>query len=198
MNVSTTALPRRSVSDSRRSTCAVSVKAAAGPIVGNASGFGAADAAPDSSAAITPRTRALRITLTFQLLLQLVEEPPVGALGEDLLRARLDHARFVQPEGIEPRGVLRVELSPLVVRQLLHRLQSVVVIISAVRHEPRRASGFERADVGRLQDRTKRAPGRHRVLADELAIRGDNAAEVLRPRSVDGAVDDDVTQLLGP
>jgi len=33
-------------------------------------------------------------TFTLQLLLQLVEEPPVGALGEDLLRARFDQSGF--------------------------------------------------------------------------------------------------------
>ena len=34
---------------------------------------------------------------SLQLLLELVEEPPVGALGDDLLRAGLDHPRLAQP-----------------------------------------------------------------------------------------------------
>src|SRR5258708_26341799 len=142
MNVSTTALPRRSVSDSRRSSCAVSVNAGAGPIVGSASGLAAASAVPAVTLAIAPRRKPRRSTLALQLLLQFVEEPPVGALGEDLLRARLDHARFVQPESIESRRVLGIVLTPFAVRQLLHRLQRVVVIISACRHEPGRAGGL--------------------------------------------------------
>jgi hypothetical protein len=42
--------------------------------------------------------------LDLQLLLQLVEEPSVGALGEDLSRRRLDHPRFVEAERIEADG----------------------------------------------------------------------------------------------
>src|SRR6266849_8297416 len=97
MNVSTTTLPRRSASESWRSSCAVSVNAGAGPIVGSASGFGAASPPPDASATIAPMRTARRITLTLQLLAELVEETPVGAL-EDLLRARLDHAGLVQAQ----------------------------------------------------------------------------------------------------
>src|ERR1043165_7955005 len=101
MNVSTTTLPRRSASESRRPSCAVSVNAGAGPIVGSASGFGAAAPAPDASATIDPMRTARRITLTLQLLPELVEEAPVGALRDQLLRARPDHARLVQTERVE-------------------------------------------------------------------------------------------------
>src|SRR6266542_975152 len=116
MNVSTTALPRRSASDSRRSVWAVSVNVGAGPIVGSASGLGAACAPAESSASIAPRTAMRPSTLTLQLLLQLVEEPPVRGLGEDLLGTRLDHARLVQAEGVEARRVLGVVLPPFAVR----------------------------------------------------------------------------------
>src|SRR5207249_3239743 len=52
-------------------------------------------------------------TLTFHLLLQLVEESPVSALREDFLRARLDDAHLVQAQGIEPYRVGRIVLTPL-------------------------------------------------------------------------------------
>src|SRR5215510_11592433 len=39
--------------------------------------------------------------LPLQLLLQLIEEAPVGALGDELLRAALDHASLVQAQSIE-------------------------------------------------------------------------------------------------
>jgi hypothetical protein len=50
----------------------------------------------------------LRLQLTFQL----VEETPVGALGDERVRARLDHADLVQPERIEPERVLGIVLAP--------------------------------------------------------------------------------------
>ena len=63
--------------------------------------------------AIDPKTSSL------QLLLQLVEKPPVRALGDDLLRARLDHADLVQAQGVEAQGVLRVVGAPSVVASSL-------------------------------------------------------------------------------
>ena len=55
----------------------------------------------------------------LQLLLQLVEESPIGALRDQALRRRLDHARLTEPEGIEADGILRVVDAPLVVRNIL-------------------------------------------------------------------------------
>src|SRR5262245_1213755 len=122
MNVSTTTLPRRSVNDTRRSSCAVSVKGAAGPIVGRASRDGAAAAGPAARAATAASRRARRIPLALQLLPELAEEPPVRAVGDDLLRRGLDEAGLVQAQGVEADGVLGVVLPPLAVRDLLHRL----------------------------------------------------------------------------
>src|SRR5712692_898407 len=100
MNVSTTTLPRRSPSESRRSSCAVSVNAGASPMVGNASPFGAASTPADASVTIAAMRTARRITLTLQLLSELVEEAPVGALRDDLLRAGFEEARLVETERI--------------------------------------------------------------------------------------------------
>src|SRR6516162_4535169 len=50
--------------------------------------------------------------LCLQLAFELVQEPPIGALGDDLLRARLDDSRFVQAQGIEPDGILGVVFPP--------------------------------------------------------------------------------------
>jgi hypothetical protein len=51
----------------------------------------------------------------FQLAFDLVEKTPVGAVGDDFLRARLDQACFVHAQGIEPHRVLGVPLAPFVV-----------------------------------------------------------------------------------
>src|SRR5216110_571022 len=47
---------------------------------------------------------------SLQLLLQLVEEAPVGGLGDDLLRARLDHPGLVEAQGVKPDRVFGVEI----------------------------------------------------------------------------------------
>src|SRR5437870_11884751 len=64
---------------------------------------------------------------SLQLLPELVQEAPVGALGDDLLGTRLDHPGLVKAEGIETNRVLRVIVAPLRVWQFLHRLERIVV-----------------------------------------------------------------------
>src|ERR1044071_6911454 len=127
MNVSTTTLPRRSASESRRSSCAVSVNAGAVPMVGSASGFGAASTPPPASATTIPTRTARRIKLTLQLLPELVEEAPAGALRDDRLRAGFEEARLMETERIEAHRFLDVVLAPLAVGDLFHGLQRVVV-----------------------------------------------------------------------
>src|SRR5215472_8970403 len=46
--------------------------------------------------------------LGLQLAFELIQEAPIGAFGNDLLRARLDHAHFVQAERVKPDRVLGV------------------------------------------------------------------------------------------
>src|SRR5215831_16830642 len=50
--------------------------------------------------------------LPLQLALELVEEPPVSALRDDLAGRRLDYARFVQSQRVEPDRVLGIVVAP--------------------------------------------------------------------------------------
>src|SRR5215472_14756402 len=107
MNVTATTLPRRSRSDSRVLSCVVSVNSGAGPIFDRRSLPFASRAAAviDQFSVASPMTisaqSARRLILPFQLLLQLIEKSPVGALGDDLLRAALDHPDLTESERIE-------------------------------------------------------------------------------------------------
>src|SRR5262249_884544 len=138
------------------------------------------------------------VSSSFELLFQLVEDSPVGALGEDLLRARLDHAGLVKPERVEPERVRRVDLAPSRPRDLLQRLQDVILPHRepTLTERPCRAGRLERTPLLSLQDRSKRALERDGVACGELAVRGEHAAEVLRPRTVHRAVHHDVSDLL--
>ena len=75
------------------------------------------------------RLRRPAALLTPSARAELVEEAPVGALGEDLRGAGLDHADLVQPQRVEPHRILRVELAPARVRQLGQRLERIVVAL---------------------------------------------------------------------
>src|SRR5205823_529310 len=97
----------------------VSAKSGAGPIFERrasalASWPATCDAtAPNAraaSAAILQRRE--QCMLTLQLLLQLVEKPPVGAVGNQLLWAALHHPSFPQAERVEAHGLLGVVRSP--------------------------------------------------------------------------------------
>src|SRR5919201_5582602 len=126
MKVTTTTLPRSSLSESRRPSWAVRVNAGAGPIFESRSPSSALWLSPDARQPTTSRTmRMLRyqprliVTLNspyphasspsppgrgpggglwhlpLQLLLQLVEEAPVGTLRDNFLRGALDHPGLV-------------------------------------------------------------------------------------------------------
>src|SRR6185503_12825961 len=74
------------------------------------------------------RRPSLRSTSSsLELLSQLSQEPPVGALRNDLLRAGLDHSGFAQPQGIEAHRVLMVVFAPLAIGHFTHRLAGKVV-----------------------------------------------------------------------
>jgi hypothetical protein len=68
-----------------------------------------------SSCSSRTRITSTLTSLCFQLFLQLFQKPPVGALGENFLRASFDHAGFVQTESVEAYGILRIELAPLAI-----------------------------------------------------------------------------------
>ena len=81
----------------------------------------------------------------------------------------------------------------------MERLERVVV---ACREAPRRRAA-ERpdrlgdAEVGGLEHRPHHALGSNRVEANEVAVAREQAAEILRPRPVEGTVEDDVTDIPG-
>src|SRR3989338_5066580 len=108
MKVTAMTLPRRSRSASRAPSWVVSVNSGAGPILDRralpVASWPGALTGHAGAASATSRTKAQmvrRFTLSLQLLLQLVEEPPVGALGDDFLGRALDHPRLVQAERVE-------------------------------------------------------------------------------------------------
>src|SRR5262249_51209120 len=87
---------------------------------------------------------ALRHGLSLQLLLELIEKVPVGALGDDLLRARLDHAGLVEAERVEANRVFRAVLPPSRIGDVLESLERVVVAssVASVHEEPRNLLGL--------------------------------------------------------
>src|SRR5712692_6317014 len=124
------------------------------------SGGGSASAVPGRRptkpavpATASPRTKSRRLQLPvlslfmassmrarrypFSSFFQLVQEAPVGALGDDLLRARLDHPAFAHPQRVEAHRVLGIVLAPLAERDLLEHLQGVVVAgrLAFIHHE---------------------------------------------------------------
>src|SRR5205823_3687109 len=92
---------------------------------------------PTAPAAARPPTKRRRVWISgigspplrsrLQLAFQLVEEAPVGAVGDDLLRARLDEAQFMQTERVKPQRILRVVFPPFIVGELAQRLESIVI-----------------------------------------------------------------------
>src|SRR5262249_40807916 len=137
---------------------------------------------------------------SLQLTLELVEEAPVRALRDDLTGRRLDHARLVQSQRIEPDRVLGIVLSPLSVRQLVHDLQRIVVTgcEMPVHEGSCRTIGRRRAEIDGFQDSAQRPLGGNRILANEFSASREKTAEVLRPGSINRAVDDCVAETSGP
>src|SRR5215472_11213338 len=135
--------------------------------------------------------------LCLQLAFQFVEKAPVGAVGDDLLWARLDEAGFAHAQSVEPERVLGVVFAPLVVWIVAQRLQRVVVALceTAVDELPRGSRRIAGAQIGGLQDRPQHTLARYRVLAHEIAITGQQAAEILRPRPIQCGADQHVADL---
>src|SRR4030095_13907346 len=63
----------------------------------------------------------------LQLSLELLEEPPIGALCDDSLGCRLDHSGLVQSQGMEAQRVLWLGLAPSRVGQARQDLQTDLV-----------------------------------------------------------------------
>src|SRR5690349_10041902 len=75
-------------------------------------------AAPGLLPAFAGTAGLLAMTSRLQLTLEFVEEAPIGVLGDELLWARLDHARFVHPQRVEAERVLWVVVAPKIVSDL--------------------------------------------------------------------------------
>src|SRR5215470_2662708 len=106
MNVTATTLPRRSRSESRALSCVVNVNSGAGPIFDSDASASWPPAGPTSPTVANTTSMATHDArgppmLPLQLLLELVEDAPVRALRDDLLRARLDHPGFLEPDCVE-------------------------------------------------------------------------------------------------
>src|SRR5688500_2494619 len=151
MKLSRTTLPLRSLSDSGAPSWVVSASWGAAPIRGRPDGWPGRRSVSEPGGMLKPWTTAKvrRLTiargsrvvhdrvryatisrpfLALQLLLQLVEERPVGARADDLLGAGFDHADLVQAERVEPDRVFGIVLAPAIVGNLLHRLEGVAVV----------------------------------------------------------------------
>src|SRR6516164_3815217 len=72
-------------------------------------------------------TASLSSDSRLQLPLQLVQKAPIRALGNDLLRARLDDPDLMQAQRVEPQCVLVIVFEPFVVGHLVQCLQRVII-----------------------------------------------------------------------
>src|SRR6266481_2727315 len=216
MKVTTTTLPRRSAKPTRAPSRRVRSKSGAGPIRESRAlafaGWAPTGAPPSRSAPpisairnceYPRRTSDLhrgRRRLCLQLLLQLVEGAPIGASGEDLLRARLDHPRLMEPERVEAHRIGRVVLPPPGVGDLLQGLQRIGVVPhkAPVYERPSDPIRLEGAHVGCLREGAQYSLGGRRVLLGEIHIRRRHAAEILRPGTIISGAYYHMTDFSGP
>src|SRR6516164_5486480 len=134
----------------------------------------------------------------LQLAFELVQEAPIGAVGNDPLRSGLDQTGFAQAKRVPPNRVLGIELSPLVivVRQCLSDIVGSRNA-TAVGEASRDARGVRGAYIRRLQNRAQHRSGRVRVRPDVIRKTGQHAAEILRPWPVDDSVDEHMPDVRG-
>src|SRR6516162_10794059 len=123
--------------------------------------------------------------LNLQLALELVPVAPVRAVGKNLVRIRLDHAGFAQPQRVETDRVIGAVLAPLLVGNIPERLERVVITTGeAGTHDLLCGScRIGSAKVGRLEDFAQYALGRDRMFAHEVRVPRNHAAKILRPRA---------------
>ena len=60
-------------------------------------------------------------SLRPQLAFQFVEEAPIGVLGDDLLRRRLDQTVFMEAQRVEADRVLGIVFAPSIVGNIVER-----------------------------------------------------------------------------
>src|SRR5689334_10628009 len=128
----------------------------------------------------------------------LVEEPPVGCIRDNLRRIRFQHPRFAQTKRVKADGVFGIKLAPAVVRHVRKRLSRIVVarretpIYHTLRNKGRRAY----AQIRRPEHGANYTFGGDGILSDELTIPRQHAAIILRPWAILRTVDDDMTDVL--
>src|SRR6516162_1172658 len=169
---------------------------------------GSMEAAMPASAVLLRKRRRLSIVAIasllscrsrLQLAFKLVQKSPVGILGDDFLRARLDEARFPHAQSVEPDRVLRVVFAPFVVRQLTKCLEGIVIPRgdTTIHELSRGAIRFSGAEVSCLQNRAQHPLCRDGVSPHVIPIASQETAEILRPRTVDRRIDDNVADMPG-
>src|ERR1700730_5309327 len=92
------------------------VVVSSGPSAANAGGMRTRRAAPANDRVVRSRRRVCVIGIggppfvrsRLQLALELVEATPIGFFGDDLLRIRIDQARFIQPQRAKPHRVVGI------------------------------------------------------------------------------------------
>src|SRR5262249_1928269 len=140
-----------------------------------------------------------RPMLALQLLLELVNKPPIGALCEERLRAALDETSFVETKRVEAERIRGAVLAPLAIRgNLLEHLQRLIAALRnpPVPEQPGAPLWLQGADLTGLQDGPKHPLRCHRILAHKLTVADDEAAEVLGPGPIHPRVDQYVPNLL--
>ena len=125
---------------------------------------------------------------------------PVGALSDDLLRARLDQSRLVQAKRPEAHRILVIVFPPFVVGQPANDLEDTVIrlgkaVVDQLTSHP---FGLGRAEIGGLENGAQHPLGRDRIFPDVVSVAIQQAAEILRPGPIDGAIDNLVADLPGP
>src|ERR1700730_9351788 len=105
-----------------RSFTSLTVVVSSGASVANAGGARMRPAAPASERVARKRRRVCIVGIgnlpffrsRLQLAFELVEETLIGFFSDDLLRIRLDQARFIQPQRAKPHRVFGIVLPPFV------------------------------------------------------------------------------------
>src|SRR6185437_4048024 len=108
----------------------------------------------------------------FQLTLEFIEKAPVRVLGDNPVWGQLDEPRLVQPQRKEAHRILRIEVPPNGVWQLLQRLQVIIVVVGepALDHLSSDSLRFGSAQISRLQKGSQNAFARDRIFCTNSVL----------------------------
>src|SRR5262245_49575752 len=95
----------------------------------------------------------LFVYLSLQLRLEFIEKMPVRTLGDNLIWAAFDHSGITEAQSVETHRIRRIIFAPFVVRNHLHGIKSIVVILgeASVYQKSRRPLRLTGAEVRGLQ-----------------------------------------------